>query len=158
MALATLALVAGPCSSDAETTTANLRIEATIVSSCSVVGNTLDFGEVSEDGGTLLRTKTKIDVTCTQGLPFQVGIDNGSNDRNGQRRMKNRTSREFLRYEIYKSQIGNDRFGDSIVSQRVNGIGRGQRAVVIPAFGEIQAGQSEPAGRYLDNAVVTVYF
>jgi spore coat protein U-like protein len=157
-ALAALALVAGLNDADAGTTTANLRIQATVVSFCSVVGNTLDFGQVSQGGGGGQRPQTNINVTCTLGLPFQVGINNGTYVSNGQRRMKNDASNDYLSYELYKSLTGTDRFGDAIVSERVNGIGTGTTPVIVPVFGQILSGQSVPTGNYLDNAVITVYF
>jgi spore coat protein U-like protein len=159
LALAALVLIAGWNSANAGTTTANLRIQATVISSCSVVGNTLDFGQVSQGGSGGQRPQTNINVTCTLGLPFQVGINDGSHADNGQRRMQNDvTTTAFLAYELYKSLTGNDRFGDAIISQRVNGTGNGQTPVIVPVFGQILAGQSAPTGNYLDNAVITVYF
>jgi spore coat protein U-like protein len=163
-ALAALALVAGlvlAAGSDrthAGTTTANLRVQATVTSFCSVVGNTLDFGQVTQGGGGGQRPQTNINVTCTLGLPFQVGINNGTYVSNGQRRMKNDASADYLSYELYKSLTGNDRFGDAIPSERVNGIGTGTTPVIVPVFGQILSGQSVPTGNYLDNAVITVYF
>jgi spore coat protein U-like protein len=159
LALAALALMAGLNGASAATTTANLRIQATVISSCSVVGNTLDFGQVSQGQVQGQRPQTNINVTCTLGVPFQVGIGDGTHQDNGQRRMQNDvTLTAFLQYELYKSLTGNDRFGDVIVSQRVNGIGTGQTPVIVPVFGQILAGQSAPTGNYLDNAVITVYF
>jgi spore coat protein U-like protein len=142
---------------NAATTTANLRIQATVPGICSVVGNTLDFGQVGiSQGGQ--RPQTNINVTCTLGTSFQVGIDDGSFAQSGQRRMKNDSSNDFLAYELYKSLTGNDRFGDAIVSQRVNGVGQGQTPVVVPVFGQIVEGQNPVVGNYVDNAAITVYF
>jgi spore coat protein U-like protein len=155
--LAALALFARIDTTAAGTATANLRIQATVLNTCSVVGNTLDFGQVGNNGAQ--RPQTNINVTCTKGAAFQVGINNGSNaSSGGQRRLKNEASINFIDYELYKSLTGNDRFGDAIVSERVDGTGNGTVPVVIPVFGEILAGQSPPAGNYLDNAVITVYF
>jgi spore coat protein U-like protein len=154
-ALAALALLGGINYTAAGTVTANLRIQATVLNTCSVVGNTLDFGQV---GLGTQRPQTNINVTCTKNAPFQVGINNGSNSLSGQRRMKNDASNDYLEYELYKSLTGTDRFGDAIVSERVTGTGNGTTPVIVPVFGEILAGQSPPAGNYLDNAVITVYF
>ena len=46
-ALAALALLGGIEDTSAGTATANLRIQATVLNSCSVVGNTLDFGQIN---------------------------------------------------------------------------------------------------------------
>jgi spore coat protein U-like protein len=92
-------------------------------------------------------------------VAFQVGIDDGSNALNGQRRMKHDTSADFLSYELYKHATGTARFGDAIISQRVGGVGLGRFVPIrIDVFGQILAGQDVPGGNYVDNAVVTVYF
>ncbi len=142
----------------ARTATASLRTEATIVSGCSVVGTTLDFGEVNLSHVRGRRTQANIEVTCTQGLHFQVGIDDGSNASTGQRRMKNETGGNFVSYELYKSAFGSDRFGDAIHRQRVEGTGNGTVPVVVPVYGQILPRQSDPAGTYVDNTEITVYF
>jgi len=126
---------------EAGTATANLRIQATVVNSCSVVGNTLDFGQVNLGQTTGQRPQTNINVTCTKNLPFQVGINDGSNALAGQRRMKNDSSTDYVSYELYKSLTGNDRFGDAVLTQRVDGVGNGTVPVIVPVYGQILAGQ-----------------
>jgi spore coat protein U-like protein len=155
--VAGLAPVGGPDRAGAVTTTADLNVQATVISFCSVVGNTLDFGAVSLGGGGA-RPETNISVTCSLGLPFQVGINDGSHARRGQRRMRSVVRREYLQYELYKGLTGNDRFGDAIISERVNGIGDGTTPVIIPVFGEILSDQNAQNGFYVDHARITVYF
>jgi len=123
-----------------------------------VVGATLDFGEVNLSHVRGRRTQANIEVTCSQGLRFQVGIDDGSNASAGQRRMKNAAGGTFVSYELYKSAFQNDRFGDAIHTQRFKGTGTGTVPVVVPVFGEILPRQSDPAGTYVDDSVITVYF
>jgi spore coat protein U-like protein len=158
-ALTALALLAGADDTAAGTVASNLRVQVTLLASCSVIGNTLDFGGVPVGNGGPPRTKSHVSVACPVGMAFQVGINDGSNAVAGQRRMKHDVSEDFLSYELYKHSTGFDRFGDAIISQRKSGVGLGQLIFeFIPVFGEIFPGQDRPAGFYLDNAVVTVYF
>lgn len=128
---------------------------------CSVQGNTLDFGQ--NLGADLLATataagqrpQTTINVLCTNGVAYQVGISDGINASAGQRRLKNGSN--YINYELYKSLTGTDRFGDSIPSQRVSGTSTGT-TVGVPVFGQITAGANVPAGQYLDTATITVYY
>jgi spore coat protein U-like protein len=145
-------------SAQARTATAGLRTQVIITSGCSVVGTTLDFGEVNLNHVRGRRTQTNIEVTCSQGLRFQVGINDGSNPSFGQRRMRNVAGGTFVSYELYKSAFGSDRFGDAIHRQRVEGTGTGTVPVLIPVFGEILPRQNDPAGTYVDDSVITVYF
>ena len=145
-------------SAEARTATASLRIQATVVSACSVVGATLNFGDVDLSHVRGRRTQANIEVTCSQGLRFQVGIDDGSNATGGQRRMKNVAGGTFVSYELYKSRFRNDRFGDAIRTQRFKGVGTGTVPVVVPVYGEILPRQSDPAGTFVDDSVITVYF
>ena len=133
---------------------------AQIGGGCTVTGNTLDFGQATFEQlvGGLGRTQTTISVSCPGGTSFQVGIDNGSNALIGQRRMRNQSTTNFVSYELYKSRIGSQRFGDAIPSERVSDTARGIRPESIAVFGELVAGQNVPVGRYIDNAVITVYF
>jgi spore coat protein U-like protein len=157
--LVALALLAGMSHTAAGTVTTNLQVQVTLLVSCTVLGNTLDFGQVEAGQGSGERTRSHVKVSCPRGAAFQVGINDGTHAQSGQRRMKHDTSFDFLSYEIYKFSIGNDRFGDAIISQRVGGTGQGPFIYnVIPLYGEILAGQSPPPGSYLDNAVITVYF
>ena len=145
-------------SAQAGTATADLRTQATITTGCSVVGNTLDFGDVNLSHVRGRRVQTNIDVTCTKDLPFQVGIGDGSNALTGQRRLKNEASDDYISYELYKSRFRNDRFGDAIHTQRVKGVGNGTVPVVVPVYGEILSRQSAAGGTYVDDAMITVYF
>src|SRR5690348_13816545 len=103
--LSTCALLAG---------TADLR--AQVGGGCAVTGNTLDFGQVTLEQliGNPGRTQTTIRISCPDGTSFQVGIDNGSNALVGQRRMRNQSTPDFVSYELYKGQIGSQRFGDAL--------------------------------------------
>ena len=146
---------------DAATETSTLIVQVQINGTCAVNGNTLDFGQATVEQATFGfgRPQTTIKVACTNGTPFQVGIDDGSNAQAGQRRMKNESSEDYVNYELFKNRIGSDRFGDAVVAERVSGVGRGIHILTIPVYGELQGGQvGAPAGLYLDNAVITVYF
>jgi len=158
--LVLVALVLVPLNgAGAQTARANMHVQVSVVASCSVVGGELEFGNVSELQGAHDRPHMNIDVTCPFGLPFEVGIGDGSHSHGtGQRKMARESGHGTIRYELYKSQTGHDRFGDAIHSQRVMGVGRGLRPVIVPVFGEILGNQEPPSGAYLDDSMISIYF
>jgi spore coat protein U-like protein len=127
---------------------------------CAVTGNTLDFGQTPGVDALVSvtaaqRPQTTINVLCTKGVAYQVGISDGANVSAGQRRMNNET--DYINYELYKSLTGSDRFGDTDTTQRVSGTSTGV-SVGVPVYGQIVSGAIVGAGQYLDTATITVYF
>jgi spore coat protein U-like protein len=166
LGLTLLCSVAAPAFADdpgpltAKTTTSTLNVQATVMAGCAVTGNTLDFGQTSGVDALVSvtaaqRPQTTINVLCTKGVAYQVGISDGANVSAGQRRMKNGT--DYINYELYKSLTGSDRFGDTDTTQRVSGTSTGV-SVGVPVYGQIVSGAIVGAGQYLDTATITVYF
>jgi len=141
--------------------TGNLRVQATVLSSCSVQDSTLDYGAISPTQLQGQRPQTDIRVLCTAGVPYTVGINNGSNASGTQRRMLRsggdgtRTT-DYLNYELFQGLTGTVRWGDAIVTERVSGTGSGSTQA-IPVYGGLV--QSEVStGNYVDNAVITLRY
>jgi len=86
---------------NAATSTATLTVQITITAACNINASTLDFG--SNAGTALLagnlNSSTTVSVTCTNGSPYSIGMDNGANALGGQRRMINGAN--FISYNLY---------------------------------------------------------
>lgn len=75
------------------------QVTSSITSSCTVNAAELDFGAyhgIQDD-----QTGT-ITVTCTRGIPYQIGLDKGLHYRAPDRRLKHRTTAHYLNYELYR--------------------------------------------------------
>jgi spore coat protein U-like protein len=161
-ALAAIATASGAGTAAAQaTSTGNLRVQATVLSSCAVQDSTLDYGAVSPTQLPAQRPQTDIKVTCTAGLPYSVGINDGSNASGNQRRMlrsngDGSTPADYLSYNLFKSLTGNARWGDAVASERVTGTGSGATQN-IPVFGGLVAGETG-TGNFVDNAVITLRY
>ncbi len=143
----------------ADTATGNLTVQATVASACTVADATLNFGSVDPAAGTAAPVAGSIDVTCTLGTVFAVGLDDGLNVASGQRRMRLGATSDYLDYEIYQDALEATRFGDTDNSDRVtNVVGLGITANAIPIFGTVAGSQAAPAGDYEDTVQVTVYY
>jgi spore coat protein U-like protein len=158
--LAAIATASGALAQTTNTATGNLRVQATVLSQCSVQDSTLDFGQVSTTPPAQ-PPQTDIRITCTAGLPFTVGIGDGENFSGGQRRMLRQggsgsQSGDYLAYELYKEIGLQNRWGDAVVTERVSATSTGQTQTT-PVFGKLV--QSTPgSGNFVDNAVITLYF
>ena len=86
---------------DAATSTATLTVQITITAACNINASTLDFG--SNAGTALLAgnltASTTVSVTCTNGSPYSIGMNNGANASGSQRRMINGAN--FISYDLY---------------------------------------------------------
>ncbi|MES3097498.1 Csu type fimbrial protein [Sphingomonas aerolata] len=155
----TCCLMAGNTSAIAATANGVLTVQATVVAACAVGSGTLVFGTIDPALGTSGPANANVNVTCTQGTPFSIGLSDGSNASGTQRRMKGASQSQFLAYELHRDSAGLQRFGDSVTSQRLTGqTGLGAIANTIAIYASIAAGQSAPADTYSDTVPITVYY
>lgn len=155
------AVVAGvACAGAAEagSASANLTVTATVADTCGVVDSVLSFGTVSPSAGTTLPVTGSVNVTCTLGTAFSVGLGNGTNASGSTRRMRQGTSSNYLTYEIYKDLTATTRFGDTGSSDRAAGIGVGLLAVPIAFYGTVASGQTVGTGAYSDTVQINLYY
>ncbi|KQM30927.1 spore coat U domain-containing protein [Sphingomonas sp. Leaf10] len=142
-----------------QTASGVLTVEVTVVSTCSVGSGTLAFGTVDPATGTTAASRVNLNVTCTQGTPFSVGLSDGANATGTQRRMKGASQSQYLAYNLFQDSAGTQRFGNSVTAQRLVGqTGLGATANSIAVYGSIVAGQSAPADVYSDTVPITVYY
>ena len=78
-------LVALSCAplAHAGTATSNLTVQIEILASCTINTATLNFSPTGIAGTTLIASnvdaQTTVSVTCTNGSPYSIGMDNGAN-------------------------------------------------------------------------------
>lgn len=155
--VAGLAMFGSPAMS--ATATGVLTVQATVVDACAVASNTLAFGVINPAVGTTSRPSVGVNVTCTQGTAFAVGLGDGLNASAGQRRMRGATGANYIAYDLYRDSAGTQRFGDSVTTQRLTGlVGLGAIANSVSVYGGIAAGQSAPADSYSDTVPITIYY
>ena len=143
----------------AATATGVLTVQATVVDTCAVASNTLSFGVVDPSLGTSSRPSVNLNVTCTQGTVFAVGLGDGQNAASGQRRLRGSVSNRYIAYDLYQTSSGAQRFGDSVTAERISGqTGLGASANTVAVFGSIAPGQSAPSDTYSDIVPITVYY
>lgn len=143
----------------AATSTGVLTVQATVVDACAVASTTLAFGVIDPAVGTTGRPSVGVNVTCTQGTSFSVGLGDGLNATAGQRRLRGASGTHYINYELYRDSGGTQRFGDSVTTQRLSGLsGLGATANSVSVYGGVAPGQSAPADSYSDTVPITIYY
>lgn len=139
-----MAMITAAGSVVAATKTANLTVDAQVLSSCIVTGGTIDFGSLDPTTPVVVNTSsTGVEVTCTSGTTWSLSGDDGLNASGTQKRLTDGTN--FIAYSV------------AIPAATFTGTGTAQ-AVTIP--GTIAAGaySAAPAGAYTDTVVLTVTY
>lgn len=143
------------CSSATNTvSTSNFTVSASVVSNCSVAAQDLDFGSVP----TLLSSvdgSGTINVTCTSGATYSVGLSNGNNF-SLTRRMREGVSTKYVSYELYRDATRLLRWGSGLGNE-VTGTGAGS-SQPLTVYGRVPLQPTAEVGSYTDTIVATVTF
>ena len=149
----------------------NLQVRITITKECQVnagSGGTgggdavLDFGEkgvlnANVDGQTATSSTGSIQVQCTNGVPYTIGLGNGQNGTDSaSRKMKGGT--ETVAYQLYKSSARTDIWGDGnngATGKTATANGTVQSHQV---FGRVPPQNTPAAGAYTDVVQITVAY
>jgi spore coat protein U-like protein len=160
-----LACLSSAPMAQAGTATSNLTVQITITASCTINAATLDFG--SNAGTTLVATNidasTTVSVTCTNGSPYSIGMDNGANVSGSQRRMK--SGANFLNYNLYvdagRTNAWTTAASNSTCTSANScflGSGSGS-AQSVSIYGRVPStGSAPPTGTYTDTVTMTITY
>ncbi|MCL6688105.1 Spore coat protein U (SCPU) domain-containing protein [Pseudomonas citronellolis] len=130
---------------------------------CQLSAPAVNFGSAPLIAG-FRPVQQRIQVRCSKGTSYDVGLSDGVNASGGQRRMASGGNR--LAYELYKSSSGSERWGSAGTERRpsssaelnpgsLDGLtyqGFDYRAEILPDQ------PTPPAGTYSDSVVVDVRF
>lgn len=150
---------------DINSGTATLTVNLTVSNDCTITAPNIAFGSAPVISAFTPVTGQTINLACTKGSAYTVGLSDGQNPVGvgGRRRMISGSN--YLAYDIFKS-AGTTRWG-SVGSERRastdaevnpgNGLGTGSQIFNYNA--KIYTDQTTPpAGTYLDNVVLDVGF
>ncbi|QXQ21666.1 Csu type fimbrial protein [Pseudomonas tolaasii] len=145
--------------------TATLTVSMTVTNDCQITAPNISFGSAPVVSGFTAVTGQTINIACTKGSAYTVGLSDGQNPVSvgGRRRMISGTN--YLAYDIFKS-VGTTRWGSVGAARRAsstaevnpgNGLGTGSQVFNYNA--KIYTDQTTPpGGTYLDNVVLDVGF
>ena len=135
---------------------------ATVSNSCTVAlsrPQDLDFGSHASLPVPVLST-TAISLACPNNLSWKIGLNNGVNASDTQRRMKNAAG-NYIPYELYRDSARSLRWGNDVTggTDTVSGSGSAQtNPTVLTVYGRVPAQGSVAAGAYVDTITVTLSY
>ncbi len=151
-----------PCLAGATTAGNTFQVTATVISSCTVSGTTLNFGSAID----ALATATPLDATstlsvqCTNTTPYAVSLNAGSNAGGASnfsaRAMKSGT--RSLPYQLYVDVGHSSVWGDGTASSATSsGTGTGN-VQSLSIYGRLPSLANVVPGSYSDTVTVTITY
>ncbi|MEE1868392.1 Csu type fimbrial protein [Pseudomonas auratipiscis] len=145
------------------TQSTSLTVKLTVSNDCQITTPPVSFGSAPVISG-FSAVNQSVNLSCTKGSSYTVGLGEGQNAAGGRRRMKSAAS-NFLAYDIFKS-AGSQRWGSLTTARRASsdadinpGAGTGTGSQIFNYNARIYPDQSTPpVGTYLDNVILDVQF
>lgn len=148
----------------AATTTGTLDVKLTVLDGCYIetgggVGNaSLDFGTQVDFGGNIDADTVSgghIELKCTSGTAYSIGLDEGANANASQRRMAQGT--DYVTYDLYQDSGRTTRWGNVAGTDTVDGTSNGL-PMSFTVYGRVPT-QAMPAdGTYTDTVTIAVTY
>jgi spore coat protein U-like protein len=137
-----------------DSATTHFTLTVVIASACTISANPLSFGNYS---GALVDASTTVSVTCTDTIPYDVGLSagNGTGATVTNRKMTG-PGGALLNYSLFSNSGYSTNWGNSAGSW-VTGIGIGT-SQTLTVYGQIPANQHPAAGNYTDTVIATVTY
>ncbi|MBK5304322.1 spore coat protein U domain-containing protein [Erwinia sp. TH29] len=142
-----------------------LTVNMTVVNDCTITAPNISFGSASMISTFATVTGQTINLACTKGSAYTVGLDDGQHAVGVGGRRQMISGSNYLAYDIFKS-AGTTRWGSVSTARRTssdaevnpgNGLGTGSQIFNYNA--KIYTDQSTPPpGTYLDSVVLDVGF
>jgi spore coat protein U-like protein len=153
--LLTSLLVVSAAPALAAEATGSFDVSATVGDSCSVSAADLAFGNVDPLSATATTATAAIDVTCSNGTSYDVGLDaGGAAGATVTSRAMGDGDSTTLNYALYTDAARTNTVGTDTVSGTGNGSAQTQTV-----YGEIPGSQSGvPTGTYSDTINLTVTY
>lgn len=138
------------------TATTTMAVTTTVLNSCIVVALPLAFGNYDPTSATDTAGTTTVSVTCTSGVPYDVGLDKGTNGASVTTR-KMISGGNLLPYALYRDSSHTLNWGTTIGTDVSHGVSLGVLQAVT-VYGLIPKNATVPSGAYTDTVNVTVTY
>jgi spore coat protein U-like protein len=150
-----LAACTGAGAAYADDDTDSLTVSATVLATCEVTANDLDFGDYDPLASSHLDAATTLSVTCTNGTPYNIALDLGIGLGATTAARVMVDGGDTLNYTLYRNSTRTQLWGETIGTDTLSGVGSGN-AATIDVFGRVPMLQQAPSGDYEDTITVKV--
>ena len=137
----------------AQTRTAQFSVRAEVIADCSITAQDLNFGTYSEAAAA--SGSTPLTLRCTPGSAATITLDGGTSGNPQARTMQGPAT---LGYQLYRDAARQDPIDTLDAAFQLTGLANTGQTVTYQVYGEAPAGQSVPAGSYVDTILVTVQY
>jgi spore coat protein U-like protein len=134
-------------------------VSLTIQADCSITANSLDFGTTGLITAKLDQTTT-MNVTCSQGTAYNVGLDGGSvSGSSVATRLLGGTGSPTptVNFALYRDSARTQNWGQTVGSDTQSGTGSGA-AQTLTVYGRVPTQTAPMAGAYSSTITATVTF
>jgi len=134
-----------------------MSVSATVQSACVVAASPLAFGTYNPTSSLNVDASTTLNVTCTQGTGYNVGLSAGAGTGATTTVRKLTSSGHTLNYALYQDTTRATNWGNTVGTDTVAGTA-GTAATAYVVYGRIPGSQNTTAGAYSDSVTVTVSY
>lgn len=132
-------------------------VSATVVNKCTVSASPLNFGGSVGLLTSAVNATTTLGVQCSNGTPYNVGLDGGQNSGNNINARKMVLGARSITYQLYQNAARSTVWGNTVGTNTVAGTGSGN-SQSLTVYGQVPAQTTPPAGTYNDVITVTVTY
>jgi len=157
-----LLIAVAPIVSFAATVTAPFVVRLTVVASCNISANALNFGTATSGLATAIQNTTTLAVTCSNTTPYQVGLDAGtvSGSTTTTRLMAGTTAGNTattVSFKLNQTSYSGSNWGNVNGTDTQAGTGSGS-AQTVTVYGTVLAQATPVPDTYQTTVTATAYF
>ncbi len=135
--------------------TSAFAVTATVVNSCNVSANNLNFGTFG-DLNAAISQQTSLSVQCSNGIPYVIALNGGLSNATNPAQRKMTLGAKAISYGLYRDSAHANPWG-STTGTTASGTGTAL-AQSLPVYGFVPAQTTPPIGTYSDTIVVSVQY
>jgi spore coat protein U-like protein len=144
------------CTGFSGTANTTFTVTATVPTTCRIATNNLNFGTAGVLAANTDSTTT-LSPTCTNGTPYNIGLDKGLNGGSVTTRLMKSAGPATIMYSLFRDAARTMNWGQTIGTDTAAGTGTGL-AQSPTAYGRIPPQATPSPGTYNDTIVVTLTY